>query len=261
MTRLFRTLPFFITLFAFSFALTGCGKGEDNKSKGGGSDVSRETENASQGGEENSGDPAKEKDKTGDRTKEKGKDNAKSEDGKKKDPAKKEKPPEQKAEYSISFHHSKVPGKDFKCTHVEAIKHKMKTGGKPLKVYPMIMVHMADYDRGDSSYLPNPKNKGDRRVLISFSAPVGKELKAGKYEAASKFRNMGEGYAVSLGFETRTEPGFSGSVNDGVYGNLTGTAELTSVSDSGISGKVDLKDSKGNWVKATFTTKVEVSPY
>ena len=145
---------------------------------------------------------------------------------------------------SMTFSSSEISGDGFTLSHVEATKHNMQTGD--LK-YTAIIIQLANYDRGDSSWHPNPKEDGQRRVTVNFSAPSGQELKVGMYKIDGK---MAEDFYLSVGIEGRIN---GTTKNVGLY-NGEGTGEITHIDDKTISGKIDLKDSKGTTITATFTT-------
>ena len=117
-----------------------------------------------------------------------------------------------------------------------------------------MIIQLANYDRGGGSWHPAPKEDGQRRVTVNFSSPSGEKLKSGKYKIGGK---MAEDFYLSIGIEGKVD----GKINNvGLY-NGEGSGEITHIDDKTISGKIDLKDSKGTKIKATFTTPYTKSRY
>lgn len=169
---------------------------------------------------------------------------------KKKQEVKKEKP-KAETENKITFSSTDISGEGFNLTYLEGVKHNMQTGEKK---YIAIIIQLANYDRGGGSYHPNAKEDGQIRVTVSFSAPSEQELKVGKYTLDAK---MGEGQFLSVGIEGKVN-GHAKTI--GLY-NGEGFGEITHIDTKTISGTVDLKDSKGTIIKATFTTSYSKSIY
>ena len=153
----------------------------------------------------------------------------------------------QKVENTLQFASADIDMEGFELTHIEAVKHNMSMAGKQ---YMSIVVHLANYDRGERSYHPNPKEEGQRRVMVSFSAPSGEKLKPGVYSVDGA---MAKDYRLSIGVEKKGK-------NIGLY-NGTGTGEILSIDDKTITATVDVKDEKGTSVKAMFSTPWEKSRY
>jgi len=151
-------------------------------------------------------------------------------------------------EGTAAFVSPKVDGTGFVPTHVEAMAHTMKADGQ---TYPAVIVHLANYDRGGRSYLPNPKTPGHRRVLLNFSGPTGGALRVGTYGADVA---PGAGHRFSLGIE-----GTAGSA--GFEGAVTGVAELTRLTAEAVAGRVEMKDARGASINATFTARITRSRY
>lgn len=152
---------------------------------------------------------------------------------------------------SLSFSSEKISGDGFALSYVEAVKHNMQTSGKK---YVAMIIQLANYDRSGKSWHPNPKEDGQRRVTVSFSAPSGEELKVGQYKIDGR---MAKDFYLSIGIEGKAD----GKIQSiGLY-NGVGSGEITYIDDKIISGKIDLKDSKGTQVKATFTTPYTKSKY
>ncbi len=147
----------------------------------------------------------------------------------------------------LEFTSDNIGMEGFELTYIEAVKHTMSTAGKG---YPSIVIQLANYDRGSRSYLPNPVEEGQRRVMINFSAPAGQELKATTYSLDAP---MAEGYRLSVGIEKMGE-------SIGLY-NGSGSGEILFIDDETIAGKVDVKDSRGALIKASFSTPWEKSRY
>ena len=149
-------------------------------------------------------------------------------------------------EATLTFDSKKIEGAGFALSHVEAVRYTMKTAGQ---AYPTIIIHLANYDRGGRSYLPNAKVEGQRRVLLTFSGPAGGALAVGRYETKN---TMGKGLGFSMGIEAK-------GANVGLWGAVTGAAELTALTETSISGRVDIADEAGTTVKASFTARIEGS--
>jgi hypothetical protein len=154
-------------------------------------------------------------------------------------------------ENSLSFSSEKISGDGFTVSYVEAVKHNMQTSGKK---YIAMIIQLANYDRGGKSWLPNPKEDGQRRVMVNFSAPSGEELKVGQYKVAGK---MAKDFCLSIGIEGKSD----GKVKSIGLSNGVGSGEITFIDDKIISGNIDVKDSKGTQLKATFTTPYTKSRY
>ena len=150
-------------------------------------------------------------------------------------------------ENELEFTSEKITMEGFELTHVEAVKHMMSTAGKE---YLSIVIHLANYDRGSRSYLPNPTEEGQRRVMINFSAPTREELKAGIYSLDA---SMAEGYRLSIGIEKMDE-------SIGLF-NGTGSGEILAIDEETITGTIDVQDTRGTVIKATFSTPWEMSRY
>ena len=134
---------------------------------------------------------------------------------------------------------------------LEAIKHNMQTGSMK---YTAMIIQLANYDRGGGSWHPGPKEDGQLRVTVNFSAPSGKKLKAGTYKIDGK---MAEDFYLSIGIEGKVD---GKTKNVGLY-NGKGSGEIIDIDDKTISGKIDLKDSKGTTITANFTTSYTKSEY
>ncbi len=140
----------------------------------------------------------------------------------------------------ITFSSKKVSGEGFKASYIEAVKWTMNMSGTK---YKSMNIQIANYDRQGGSYLRAPKKEGDRRVTLGFAAPSGQKLKVGKYSTSGK---MAQGYNLSISIQGKGK-------TTGLY-NGTGTGEITQLDDNTISGKVDLKDSRGTTIKGSFST-------
>ena len=149
-------------------------------------------------------------------------------------------------EATLTFDSKKIDSAGFALSHVEAVRYTMKAAGQ---TYPTIIIHLANYDRGGRSYLPNAKVEGQRRVLLTFSGPAEGALAVGRYETKN---TLGKGLGFSMGIETK-------GANVGLWGAVTGAAELTALTETSISGQVDIADEGGTTVKASFTAKIEGS--
>jgi hypothetical protein len=68
---------------------------------------------------------------------------------------------------------------------------------------------------------------------------------------------MAEDYYLSVGIEGKAD---GKTENIGLY-NGEGLGEITYIDNKRISGKIDLKDSKGTTIKANFTTTYTESKY
>jgi len=152
-----------------------------------------------------------------------------------------------KTENYLHFTSKDIGMEGFTLTHIEAVKHNMTTAGKQ---YISIVIQLANYDSMGRSYHPNPIEEGQRRVMISFSGPAGKKLKAGFYSVDGA---MAKDYRLSVGIEKKGK-------SIGLY-NGTGSGEILSIDDKTITGTVDVKDEKGTSIKATFSTPWEKSRY
>ena len=147
-------------------------------------------------------------------------------------------------ENSMSFSSEAISGDGFTLSYTEAKKHTMQSGDKK---YSAMIIQLANYDSGGGSWHPTPKEDGHIRVTVNFSAPAGEELKAGVYNIAG---TMAESNYLSIGIEGMVD----GAVKSiGLY-NGEGSGEITHIDDKTISGKIELKDSKGTTIKATFST-------
>lgn len=147
----------------------------------------------------------------------------------------------------LIFSSTDINMEGFQLTHVEAVKHTMSTAGK---TYTAMVIMLANYDRGSRSYHPNPKEEGQRRVMLSFSTPSGKDLKTGSYDINGA---MAKDYRLSGGIEKQGK-------NIGFY-NAEGTGEIIAIDSATISGKVDIRDKRGTVIKATFKTPWTKSRY
>ncbi|MEN8155187.1 MAG: hypothetical protein ABFR75_14310 [Acidobacteriota bacterium] len=154
-------------------------------------------------------------------------------------------------ENSMSFSSEEISGADFTLSYTEAQKHTMQTDGKK---YSAMILQLANYDRGGGSWHPSPKEDGHIRVTVNFSSPSGEELKAGIYKIDGK---MAEDFRLSIGIEGKVD-GLTKSI--GLY-NGTGSGEIIHIDGKTISGKIDLKDSKGTTIKATFKTSYTKSMF
>lgn len=152
---------------------------------------------------------------------------------------------------SMSFSSEEISGEGFILSYVEAAKHDMQTDSQK---YSAMIIHLANYDRGGGSWHPSPEEDGQLRVTVNFSAPSGKELKAGMYKIDGK---MAEDFYLSIGIEGKVD---GITKNIGLY-NGEGSGEITHIDDKTISGKIDLKDSKGTTITANFTTSYSKSAY
>ena len=147
----------------------------------------------------------------------------------------------------LSFSSKEIDSMAFQLTHIEAVKHSMSTAGKK---YSSIIIQLANYDRGDRSYHPNPKEEGQRRVTISFSAPTGKKIKAGSYSLDG---GMAKDFRLSVGIEKKGK-------SLGLY-NGTGTGEILFIDDKTITARVKVQDTRGTIIEAAFSTVWEKSRY
>ena len=95
----------------------------------------------------------------------------------------------------LQFSSKDIDMERFQLTYIEAVKHTMTTAGKQ---YTAMVIQLANYDRGERSYHPNPKEEGQRRIILSFSAPTGKKLKAGSYSLDA---GMAKDFRLSAGIE------------------------------------------------------------
>jgi hypothetical protein len=145
------------------------------------------------------------------------------------------------------FSSKEIDNAAFQLTYVEAVKHSMATAGK---IYSSIIIQLANYDRGDRSYHPNPKEEGQRRVTISFSAPTGKKLKAGPYSLNG---GMAKDFRLSVGIEKKGK-------SLGLY-NGTGSGEILFIDDKTIKARVKVQDIRGTIIEAAFSTVWEKSRY
>ncbi len=152
---------------------------------------------------------------------------------------------------SLSFSSTEISGEGFTLSYAEAVKHTMATGDKQ---YTAMIIQLANYDRGGGSWHPGPKEDGQLRVTVNFSAPSGKDLQAGTYNIGGK---MAEDFYLSIGIEGMVD---GKTKNVGLY-NGTGSGEIIDIDDKTISGKIDLKDSKGTTITANFTTPYTKSVY
>jgi len=154
-------------------------------------------------------------------------------------------------ENSLSFTTNDIDGTAFNLSHVEAVIHKMQANGQQ---YQAVILQLANYDRGGGSYHPSPTEDGQVRLTVNFSCPAGKELAVGKYGVDGA---MGVDNLLSVGIEGKV----NGSVKSiGLY-NAEGGGEIVYIDDEKISGRLDLKDSKGTTIKASFTAPILKSPY
>ena len=147
----------------------------------------------------------------------------------------------------LVFHSSKIDDAGFQLSHVEAVKHQMRSAGR---AYSAMIVHLANYDRGGGSYHPNPKQAGQRRVTLNFSAPEGQALKAGPYQVGGR---MAVDYALSIGIEDQA--------NQVGLSNGSGTAEIVHLDDGSLSAKLNLQDAQGTVVEGAFSTSYTKSAY
>ena len=145
------------------------------------------------------------------------------------------------------FSSKEIDSTAFQLTYIEAVKHSMSTAGKK---YSSIIIQLANYDRGDRSYHPNPKEEGQRRVTINFSAPTGKKLKAGPYSLDG---GMAKDFRLSVGIEKMGK-------SVGLY-NGTGTGEILFIDDKTITARVKVQDIRGTIIEAAFFTVWEKSRY
>lgn len=159
--------------------------------------------------------------------------------------------PAAKVENSLTFSSEVVSGEGFTLSYVEAVKHNMQAGDKK---YVAMIIQLANYDRGGGSWHPNPKEDGQCRITINFSAPSGQELKVGTYHVTAK---MAEEFYLSVGIEGKV----NGETNTVGLFNGQGSGEIISIDDKTISAKVDVKDQKGTTIKATFTTPYTQSAF
>ena len=158
-----------------------------------------------------------------------------------------EKAEPEKADIKLTFSSEDIDMEGFELTYVEAVKHTMSTAGK---TYPSIVIQLANYDRGGRSYHPNASEEGQRRVMISFSAPSGEKLKAGSYSLDG---SMAKDFRLSVGIEKKGK-------SIGLY-NGTGAGEILSINDKTITAKVNVQDEKGTTIEAVFSTPWEKSRY
>jgi Tfp pilus assembly protein PilP len=159
--------------------------------------------------------------------------------------------PVAKVENSMTFSSQEVSGEGFTLSYVEAKKHNMQAGDKK---YAAMIIQLANYDSGGGSWHPSPKENGQCRVTVNFSAPSGQELKAGTYNVTGK---MAEESYLSVGIEGMVD----GKIKSvGLY-NGQGTGEIISIDDKTITAKIDVKDEKGTTIKATFTTAYTKSAF
>lgn len=154
---------------------------------------------------------------------------------------------DQKVKNELCFSSKEIDSEDFQLTHVEAVKHTMSTAGKK---YTAIIIQLANYDRGNRSYHPNPKEEGQRRVTVSFSAPTGQKLKAGSYSLDG---SMAKDFRLSVGIEKKGK-------SIGLY-NGTGSGEILFIDDKTITAKVKVGDTRGTAIEAKFSTPWEKSRY
>ena len=154
-------------------------------------------------------------------------------------------------ENSASFSSNDISGEGFTLTYVEAKKHDMQTGD--LK-YPAMIIQLANYDSGGGSWHPSPNEDGQCRITVNFSAPSGQELKVGMYEIDG---NMGEDFYLSVGIEGMVD----GNVKNIGLLNGEGIGEITQIDDKTITAKIDLKDSTGTTINATFKTEYTKSVF
>jgi len=152
---------------------------------------------------------------------------------------------------SMSFSSEEISGEGFTLSYVEAVKHNMQTDG--LK-YSAMIIQLANYDRGGGSWHPSPEEDGQLRITVNFSSPSGEKLKAGTYIIDGK---MAEDFYLSIGIEGKVD---GITKNIGLYDG-EGSGEITHIDDKTISGKIDLKDSKGTTITANFTTSYSKSAY
>ena len=154
-------------------------------------------------------------------------------------------------ENSLVFSSEEISGAEFALSYIEAKKHTMQTNDSK---YSAMIIQLANYDSGGGSWHPSPAEDGHIRITVNFSAPAGKELKAGVYKIDGV---MAQDFYLSIGIEGKV----GGSVKSiGMY-NGTGSGEITHIDDKTISGKIDLKDDKGTTIKAAFTTAYTKSMY
>jgi len=175
----------------------------------------------------------------------------KSEEAKDEVKAEEKSKPAAKVENSMTFSSEAVPGEGFTLSYVEAVKHNMQAGDKK---YTAMIIQLANYDRGGGSWHPNPKENGQCRVTINFSAPSGQELKAGTYSVTGK---MAEEFYLSVGIEGKVD----GETKTVGLINGQGSGEILSIDDKTISAKIDVKDDKGTTIKATFTASYTKSAF
>jgi hypothetical protein len=150
--------------------------------------------------------------------------------------------PEPNTDSAVTFDSKRIKMVGFTLSHVEATKHRLSTGSKE---YTAMIVHLANYDRGGSDYLPRPSKDGRRRVTLNFASPG--DLEAGSYPLDGV---LGEGNKLSVGIHNRDH-------HIGLVGGGTGTGEITAIDDGTVSGKVDVKDEHGTAIQATFTVAYE----
>ena len=147
----------------------------------------------------------------------------------------------------LRFSSKDIDMEGFQLTHIEAVKHSMSTAGKK---YSAIIIQLANYDRGDRFYHPNPTEEGQRRVTINFSAPAGQKLKAGPYSLNG---GMAKDFRLSVGIEKKGE-------SLGLY-NGTGSGEILLIDEKTIIARVNVQDTRGTTIEATFSTLWEKSRY
>lgn len=147
----------------------------------------------------------------------------------------------------LRFSSKEIDREGFQLTHIEAVKHSMSTAGKK---YSAIIIQLANYDRGNHSYHPNPKEEGQCRVTLNFSAPSGQELKAGAYSLEGR---MGKDFRLSVGIEKKWG-------NVGLY-NGAGSGEILFIDDKTIRARVKVHDTRRTTIEAIFSTLWEKSRY
>lgn len=147
----------------------------------------------------------------------------------------------------LHFSSKDIDSEGFQLTHIEAVKHTMSTAGKK---YTAIVVQLANYNRGNRSYLPNPTEEGQRRVMLNFSAPTGQSLKAGAYSLEG---SMAKDFRLSVGIEKKGK-------SIGLY-NGTGSGEILFIDEKTIMARVNVRDNRGTTIEATFSTPWEKSRY
>ena len=149
---------------------------------------------------------------------------------------------------ALTFTSENLDGSDFDVKFVHASIKEMTSGDQ---TYPAVYIILTDYDTGGSAY---KSPKGDqRRVILMISGTAGEEMLPGEYPA---FGASGFGADNASSFTIVTESDNLAMWGSGGTENTSGTTNITHIDEYHICGTMDLMDSKGTKLTASFSTEL-----